>query len=58
LLLYGQRDQRVTLSETQQIYQALAGPKQLVVFEQADHESYAGHDPQRWQEKVSSFLAP
>lgn len=58
LLLYGQQDQRVTLSETERIYQALAGPKELVVFEQADHESYAGHDPQRWKKKVSSFLAP
>lgn len=56
LLLYGQLDQRVTLSETEQIYQALAGPKQLVIFEQANHESYAGHDPQRWKEVVSSFL--
>ncbi len=58
LLLYGQRDQRVTLAETEQIYQALAGPKRLVVFERADHESYAGHDPQRWKETVSSFLEP
>ena len=57
LLLYGKRDQRVTLSETKQIYQALAGPKQLIVFEQADHESYAAHDTGRWKEVVSSFLA-
>ena len=58
LLLYGQRDQRVTLSETERIYQALAGPKELVIFEQADHESYAGHDVQRWKKAVLSFLAP
>lgn len=56
LLLYGQQDQRVTLAETEQIYQALTGPKQLVIFEQADHESYAAHDAERWKEVVSSFL--
>ncbi len=58
LLLCGQQDQRVTLAEIERIYQALAGPKRLVIFERADHESYAGHDAPRWKKAVSSFLEP
>ena len=56
LLLYGQQDQRVTLAETEHIYHALAGPKRLEVFEQADHELYVAHDPTWWRAVVSSFL--
>lgn len=56
LLLYGKQDQRVTLAETQRVYQALAGSKWLEVFEQADHELYVCNNPQRWKETVTSFL--
>ena len=56
LLLYGPQDQRVSLAETKQVYQALAGPKQLELFEQADHELYVVHDPARWEEVMTSFL--
>ncbi len=56
LLLYGEQDQRVTLSETEQVYEALAGPKQLEVFEHADHELYVCRAPQQWRRIVTSFL--
>ena len=56
LLLYGQRDQRVTMAGTEQIYQALAGTEQLEIFEQADHELYVNHDPERWKQTVTAFL--
>ena len=56
LLLYGKQDQRVTLSETEQVYEALEGPKHLEVFEHADHELYVCNDPLRWKRTVTSFL--
>ena len=57
LLLYGLQDPKVTLSETERIYEALPGKKQLVTFDKAGHELYATQSPERWQEVTQDFLA-
>jgi alpha-beta hydrolase superfamily lysophospholipase len=57
LLLYGQQDEKVSAQETHTIYQNLAGPKQLVVFENAGHENYLAKDKDKWITSVANFIA-
>lgn len=40
LLFYGQKDDKVSQQETNQIYRNLKGPKQLVQFPLAGHDNY------------------
>ena len=56
LLQWGKHDPRVTRQETDAIFAALRGPKQLVLYPTAQHESYARQDPNRWLKSVASFL--
>ncbi|MDQ2805793.1 MAG: alpha/beta fold hydrolase [Chloroflexota bacterium] len=57
LLLHGDRDPRVTVAQTAEIYSALGGPKTLVRFPPAGHESLYSADSARWEAAVHSFLA-
>ena len=57
LLQWGEQDPRVTRAETNAILAALPGPKQLVTYPTAGHESYARRDPARWQRAVAAFLS-
>jgi len=56
LLQWGERDPRVTRQETDAIFAALRGPKQLVLYPTAQHESYARKAPARWLTSVAAFL--
>lgn len=56
LLQWGEHDPRVTRQETDAIFAALRGPKQLVLYPTAQHESYARRDPARWLTAVATFL--
>lgn len=56
LLLHGGRDLRVTRAAMTAIYEALAGPRRLVIFPEAGHESFLAADPPRWKESVAQFL--
>lgn len=56
LLQWGEQDPRVTRQETNAIFAALRGPKQLVLYPTAQHESYARKDPARWTSAVAAFL--
>ena len=56
LLQWGAQDPRVTRQETDAVFAALRGSKQLVVYPGAQHESYARQDPARWQTSVAEFL--
>jgi len=57
LLQWGERDRFVTGKETQSIYQCLASKsKKLVVYAEADHDSYLQSDPILWEKEVGSFL--
>ena len=56
LLQWGEQDPRVTRQETDAIYAAIRGPKQLVLYPTAQHESYARKDPARWIASVAAFL--
>lgn len=58
LLLHGDRDPRVSVAQTAEIYAAFGGPKTLVRFAEAGHESLYAADPARWDAVVRPFLAP
>jgi alpha-beta hydrolase superfamily lysophospholipase len=57
LVLHGERDVRVKISEVCSVYDRLAGDKDLILFPDAGHESYLEVDPDRWREAVKEFCA-
>jgi alpha-beta hydrolase superfamily lysophospholipase len=56
LLQWGEQDPRVSRPETDAVFAALRGPKQLVTYPTAGHESYARKAPSRWMAAVAGFL--
>jgi alpha-beta hydrolase superfamily lysophospholipase len=56
MLLYGEKDDRVSRQETLGIYSNLAGKKQLALYPECGHESYVPKDKDKWTEDVFSFL--
>ncbi len=56
LLLYGKQDDRVRPFEIDHIYSALAGPKKLVKYPLAGHESYLDKYRKAWTQEVLGFL--
>ena len=57
LLLYGEKDVKVSRAETDAIYANLAGPKKLVTFPLAGHESYIRRYPAEWTAAVKDALS-
>lgn len=56
LLLYGKQDRRVKMSEVNILFKNLGGPKQLVSFAAAGHESLIAADADRWKQNMAQFL--
>lgn len=56
LLLYGEKDDRVSREETDRIYTSLNGPKELVTFPEAGHENYLIRYKQEWTRAVTDFI--
>jgi len=56
LLLYGAKDVNVSMEETQSIFNNLAGPKKLIVYPEAGHESYLNKYADKWRDDVNRFL--
>lgn len=56
LLLYGAKDEKVSLEETNTIYTNLAGVKQLRIYPEARHENYLRKYKNEWVKDVSGFL--
>jgi len=56
LFLHGERDERVTVAEARAVYERLPGPKELVLFPTARHDSLLEQDPGRWTAAVEGFL--
>jgi len=57
LLQWGRNDPRVQQSETDEIFANLPGPKELVVYETAGHESLCEKEHEKWMASVSDFLS-
>ena len=56
LLLYGEKDEKVSVRETEEIFDNLPGRKKLRTFPDAGHESYLLKYGKEWIEEVSEFL--
>jgi alpha-beta hydrolase superfamily lysophospholipase len=56
LVIYGAKDQRVDRHEIDAVYAALAGPKKLVVFEDAGHDHIIDDVGRKWTTAVWDFL--
>lgn len=57
LLLYGEKDPKVSRSEIDAIYANLGVPKNLVTFAEAGHENYLNGYLMPWRKAVLEFLA-
>lgn len=56
LLMYGAKDNRVSMTETEEIFQNLNGKKKLVVFENSGHESYQKVEEAKWENTIRECL--
>ncbi len=57
LLMSGTKDARVSVTETKEIFNNLAGAKKLVWMENSGHQSYLVNDATAWETAVLNFLA-
>jgi len=58
LLLYGQKDEMVSMEEINGIFANLQGPKTLKTYPLAGHENYLGHYKKEWTSDVEGFVNP
>lgn len=56
MLLYGMKDDRVSLEETELIFENLAGPKELKRYPEAGHESILMKYRREWIQSMQTFL--
>jgi len=56
LLLYGEKDKKVSRNEINSIFQNIPGRKQLVTYPLAGHENYLSAYKEKWTNDVKSFL--
>jgi alpha-beta hydrolase superfamily lysophospholipase len=56
LLLYGEKDPKVSRQEIESIYANLGGPKQLHTYPNAGHENYLIKYKDQWRVDVRGFL--
>ncbi|HVI48510.1 MAG TPA: alpha/beta fold hydrolase [Chitinophaga sp.] len=57
LYCWGRQDNRVTATETQQVFTHLASTqKKLYIFEDAGHQSFCVKDPGKWKQAVKDFV--
>jgi uncharacterized protein len=56
LLLYGEKDNRVSREEIDTIFAHLKGPKKLVTYPLAGHENYLNRYKEQWTADIKNFL--
>ncbi len=56
LFMHGRNDPRATLDEGRRVYDAAPGLKELVVFDETGHESYATTHPTEWRAVVKKTI--
>jgi len=57
LLLYGAKDEKVSIAETNDIFNNLQGKKQLKIYPEAGHENYLHRYKNEWRSDVVAFLS-
>ncbi|MFC0772808.1 alpha/beta hydrolase [Terrimonas alba] len=56
LLLYGEKDEKVSRKEIDDIFKNLTGPKKLITYPLAGHENYLNKYRDNWKADISLFL--
>lgn len=56
LLMHGQKDEKVSLEEIDEIFLKLKGQKGLKIYENAGHENYLTKYKNEWTDDVAKFL--
>jgi len=56
LLLFGEKDERVSKASIEEIYKNLQGEKTLGILANSEHEVYLNDDRTKWNEFVDGFL--
>lgn len=56
LLMYGELDDKVSRTETDEIFANIKGKKQLKVYSMVGHEDYLFKCRQEWSKNIASFL--
>lgn len=56
LIAAGDLDQHTPLSESKAMYKLARDPKELVLFEDAAHVDLFQHDPEKYEDRIVSFL--
>lgn len=56
LVMHGEQDRRVAVSEVEAVHTALAGPKTLKIFPGLGHQSYIEAAPEAWRTSVQLLL--
>ncbi len=57
LLLYGERDEKVSREEIDAIFENLSGKKVIATYPLAGHENYLGKYKQEWSNDIAKFLS-
>lgn len=58
LLLYGEKDEKVSKSEIDEIFRNLKGVKKMALYPNAAHENYLTKYKKEWTKDVYEFLKP
>jgi alpha-beta hydrolase superfamily lysophospholipase len=57
LVEWGEHDRILSRSEVEKVYSSLGSlNKQMLIYPNADHESFLGVDPNTWQKEVQAFI--
>lgn len=57
LLIYGKKDDRVSLDETINIFDNLGGIKGLKIYPNSGHDNYLENDKEDWSKDIQDFIA-
>lgn len=57
LQMHGANDPRVSMTEAKRVFDALAGEKRRMAFNDAGHESYLAAEPDAWRKSAAAFLS-
>lgn len=56
LLLFGEKDDRVSIEETKEIFNNLKGKKTLFTYRDAGHNVFSDNNKSNWIKDVNQFL--
>ena len=56
LLIYGEKDDRVSMDETTSIFNNLGGVKELKIYSNSGHDNYLENDKEQWKKDIRDFI--